>query len=121
ERLANAVGLNSASFNAARLVGPGVAGLLIAAVGSGWVFVINGLTFAATIVAIALMKAEASWARERAPRGKGQIREGLRYVRGRTDIVVIMVVMAVVSAFGLNFQLTSAMMARVEFERGAGE
>ncbi len=121
ERLANAVGLNSASFNAARLVGPGVAGLLIAAVGSGWVFVINGLTFAATIVAIALMKAEASWARERAPRGKGQIREGLRYVRGRTDIVVIMVVMAVVSTFGLNFQLTSAMMARVEFERGAGE
>src|SRR5690606_9228285 len=93
ERLANAVGLNSASFAAARLVGPGVAGLLIAAVGSGWVFVINGLTFAATIVAIALMKAEASWARERAPRGKGQIREGLRYVRGRTDIVVIMVVM----------------------------
>jgi MFS family permease len=121
ERLANAVGLNSASFNAARLVGPGVAGLLIAAVGSGWVFVINGATFAATIAAVALMKAEATWAREPAPRGKGQIREGLRYVRGRSDIMVIMVVMAVVSAFGLNFQLTSAMMARVEFERGAGE
>ncbi|WP_277209379.1 MFS transporter [Isoptericola croceus] len=121
ERLANAVGLNSASFNAARLVGPGVAGLLIAAVGSGWVFVINGATFAATIAAVALMKAEATWAREPTPRGKGQIREGLRYVRGRSDIVVIMVVMAVVSTFGLNFQLTSAMMARVEFERGAGE
>ncbi|GAA1995248.1 MFS transporter [Isoptericola halotolerans] len=121
ERLANAVGLNSASFNAARLVGPGVAGLLIAAVGTGWVFVINGVTFAATIAAVALMKAEATWSREPTPRGKGQIREGLRYVRGRSDIVVIMVVLAVVSMFGLNFQLTSAMMARVEFERGAGE
>jgi MFS family permease len=121
EKLANAVGLNSASFNAARLVGPGVAGLLIAAVGSGWVFVINGVTFAATIAAVALMKPAQMWAKERVPRGKGQIREGLRYVRGRTDIVVIMVVMAVVSAFGLNFQLTSAMMARVEFGQGAGE
>ncbi|PFG44316.1 putative MFS family arabinose efflux permease [Isoptericola jiangsuensis] len=121
ERLANAVGLNSASFNAARLVGPGTAGLLIAAVGSGWVFVVNGLTFAATIAAVALMKPALMWAKPRAPRAKGQIREGVRYVRSRSDIVVIMVVMAVVSAFGLNFQLTSAMMARVEFGRGAGE
>lgn len=121
ERLANAVGLNSASFNAARLVGPGVAGLLIAAVGPGWVFVVNGLTFAATIAAVALMRPAAMWAKARAPRAKGQIREGLRYVRGRSDIVVIMVVMAVVSTFGLNFQLTSAMMARVEFGRGASE
>jgi MFS family permease len=56
-----------------------------------------------------------------APRAKGQIREGVRYVRERTDIVVIMVVMAVVSTFGLNFQLTSAMMARVEFGKGAQE
>ncbi|ANC32616.1 MFS transporter [Isoptericola dokdonensis] len=121
ERLANAVGLNSASFNAARLVGPGAAGLLIAAVGSGWVFVINGVTFAATIAAVGLMKPALMWARPRAPRAKGQIREGVRYVRSRSDIVVIMVVMAVVSTFGLNFQLTSAMMARVEFDRGAGE
>ncbi|MEG3614337.1 MFS transporter [Isoptericola haloaureus] len=121
ERLSNAVGLNSASFNAARLIGPGAAGLLIAAVGPGWVFVVNGLTFAATIAAVALMRPAAMWVRDRAPRGKGQIVEGLRYVRGRSDIMVIMVVMAVVSTFGLNFQLTSAMMARVEFDRGAGE
>ncbi|WP_402467311.1 MFS transporter [Isoptericola aurantiacus] len=121
QRLANAVGLNSASFNAARLVGPGVAGLLIAAVGPGWVFVVNGVTFAATIAAVAVMRPAAMWTKERAPRAKGQIREGLRYVRGRSDIVVIMVVMAVVSTFGLNFQLTSAMMARVEFGRGAQE
>ncbi len=121
EKLSNAVGLNSASFNAARLLGPGVAGLLIAAVGAGWVFLINGVTFGATIAALALMSVRELRTMPSAPRAKGQIREGVRYVRGRTDIVVIMVVMAVVSTFGLNFQLTSAMMARIEFGKGAGE
>src|SRR3954468_21319163 len=56
-----------------------------------------------------------------ASRRKGQIREGIAYVRGRSDILVIMVVVGVVSTFGLNFQLTSAMMARTEFGKGAGE
>ncbi len=121
DRLSNAVGLNSASFNAARLIGPGVAGLLIAAVGAGWVFLINGVTFAATIAALACMRVRELRTLPQAPRAKGQIREAVRYVRGRSDIVVIMVVMAVVSTFGLNFQLTSAMMARVEFGKGAGE
>ncbi|PZR54169.1 MFS transporter [Xylanimonas oleitrophica] len=120
-KLSNAVGLNSASFNAARLIGPGAAGLLIAAVGSGWVFMINGITFAATIAALACMRVRELRMLPAAPRAKGQIREAVRYVRGRSDIVVIMVVMAVVSTFGLNFQLTSAMMARVEFGKGAGE
>ncbi|MBD8079040.1 MFS transporter [Cellulosimicrobium arenosum] len=121
EKLPNAVGLNSASFNAARLVGPGVSGLLIAAVGPGWSFVLNGVTFAATIGALALMRTAELQGMASAGRAKGQIREGLRYVRTRTDVVVTMVVMGVVSAFGVNFQLTSAMMARVEFGKGAGE
>jgi len=121
EKLSNAVGLNSASFNAARLVGPGVAGLLIAGVGTGWVFVINGLTFAATILALTRMRSSELRRMPQTARAKGQIREGLQYVRGRTDIVVIMVVVGVISTFGLNFQLTSAMMARIEFGRGAGE
>lgn len=121
DRLSNAVGLNSASFNAARLVGPGVAGLLIAAVGTGWVFLINGVSFGATILALALMRTRELRTLPSAPREKGQIREGIAYVRGRTDIIVVMVVMCVVSTFGLNFQLTSAMMARVEFGKGAGE
>lgn len=121
-RLSNAVGLNSASFNAARLVGPGIAGLLIAAVGSGWIFVINGLTFIATIFALTLMRRAELYpvARSRG-QGAGGLAEGLRYVRHRTDIIVIMVVVSVVSAFGLNFQLTQALMARSEFDRGAGE
>lgn len=121
DKLSNAVGLNSASFNAARLVGPGVAGLLIAAVGSGWLFIINGVTFGATILALMYMRTRELHVLPSAPREKGQIREGIRYVRGRTDIIVIMVVVGVVSTFGLNFQLTSAMMAKVEFGMGPGE
>ncbi|WP_125776218.1 MFS transporter [Antribacter gilvus] len=117
--LANAVGLNATSFNAARLIGPGVAGLLIAAVGAGWVFVINGVTFGAVILALARMRGLTPAPRMAA--AKGRIREGVAYVRGRSDILVIMVVMGVVSTFGLNFQLTSAMMARIEFGRGASE
>jgi MFS family permease len=122
ERLSNAVGLNSASFNAARLIGPGLAGLLIAWIGSGWVFVLNGVSFGATILALIAMRSSELHAMPRATGSRrGQLREGLSYVRGRSDIVVIMVVMSVVSTFGLNFQLTSAMMARTEFGKGAGE
>lgn len=120
-RLSNAVGLNSTSFNAARLIGPGLAGLLIAAVGTGWVFVINGVSFAATILALVAMRTSELHAMPVARRAKGQIREGVRYVRGRSDILVIMAVIGVVSTFGLNFQMTSALMARAEFGKGAGE
>lgn len=121
ERLSNAVGLNSASFNAARLVGPGIAGLAIAAVGTGWVFVVNAVTFAATILALTAMRRSELQSRPRTARAKGQLREGIAYVRNRSDILVIMVVVGVVSTFGLNFQLTSAMMARTEFGKGAEE
>ncbi|MCB2412058.1 MFS transporter [Demequina sp. TTPB684] len=118
KQLANAVGLNSASFNAARLIGPGVAGVLIAVVGTGWVFIINGATFAATLVALAVMRGGDFHAQERAPRSPGQVIDGLRYVRGRRDLMIIFVVVSVVSTFGLNLQLTSAMMARIEFDKG---
>lgn len=119
--LANAVALNSASFNAARLIGPGIAGLLIAAIGTGWVFMVNAVTFAATIGAMLAMRAELLERRERPKRAKGQLREGIAYVRGRTDIIVIMIVVFVVGGLGLKFQLTSAVMAHDEFGMGAGE
>ncbi len=121
DKLPNAVGLNSASFNAARLIGPGVAGLMIEVIGTGWAFMVNGVSFAATIVAMALMRKSELRATPKTSREKGQIREGIRYVRNRTDIVIIMVVVSVVSTFGLNFQLTSALMATKEFGKGAGE
>lgn len=121
ERISNAVGLNSASFNVARLVGPAAAGLLIGVVGIGWVFVINAVSFAGTIVSLAMMRPQEMRSRERPRRGSGQIREGVAYVRSRPDIVVIMVVVSAVSMFGLNFQLTTAVMARTEFGLGPEE
>jgi len=121
ERLPNAVALNSASFNTARLIGPGAAGLMIAWIGTGWVFLTNALTFAATIAALLLMRSGELTPNARATRSTGQIREAIAYVRGRADIVVIMVIVGVVSAFGLNFQLTSALMARTVFDKGPGE
>ena len=119
--LANAVALNSASFNAARLVGPGVAGLLIAAVGPGWAFIVNAITFAATIGAVLAMRVGQMQPREPTKRGKGQLREGVAYVRGRADIITIMIVVFLVGGLGLKFQLTSAAMAHDEFGMGAGE
>lgn len=119
--LPNAVGLNSTSFNAARLIGPALSGLLIAAVGPGWVFVVNAVSFAATILSLTLMRTSELHPMPHTPRGKGQVREGVAYIRGRTDILVIMFVVGVVGAFALNFQLTSAVMAREEFGKGAGE
>lgn len=117
-KLANAVALNSASFNAARLVGPGVAGLLIGWLGPGWVIIANGMTFGATIIALVAMKTENFHHQERAPRSPGQILDGMRYMRGRRDLVVISVVVGVASAFALNFQMTAAMMARIAFDEG---
>jgi MFS family permease len=119
--LPNAVGLNSTSFNAARLIGPGVAGLLIAAVGPGWIFIINAVSFAATIFSLTLMRTRELNQLPHARRGKGQVREGIAYVRRRSDIITILVVVGVVGAFGLNFQLTSAVMAREAFGLGAGQ
>ena len=119
ESLSNAVGLNSASFNGARLVGPGVAGLVIAAFGTGPAFFVNTLSFVAVLFALSRMRpGELNPAPRQ--RGKGQIREGLRYVRGRPDIVLIMALVFVLGTFGMNFQMTTALMATAVFHQGAG-
>ena len=119
ECLSNAVGLNSASFNAARLIGPGVAGLVIAAVGTGPAFFVNTLSFVAVLFALSKLRPGELNPAPR-PRGKGQIREGLRYVRGRPDIVLIMGLVFVLGTFGMNFQMTTALMATAVFHKGAG-
>ena len=118
--LPNAVGLNSASFNGARLLGPGLGGLLIAAFGVAPALLINGLSFAGPIMALHLMRTE-----ELTPaplrKGRGAIREGLRYVRGRPDIMLVMFVVFMLGTFGMNFQITNALMATTVFHKGAGE
>jgi MFS family permease len=121
EDLSNAVGLNSASFHAARIVGPGLAGLLIAWVGTGPVFLINAATFAGTLFSLTHMRVSELAPTPPVDRRKGQLREGLRYVRRRPDIVLIMVIVGLVGTFGLNFQMTTAIMATAQFGKGSGE
>jgi len=121
EDLTNAVGLNSASFNAARLVGPAVAGLLIAALGPGPVFLLNALTFAAPIVVLLLIGMDAVGEPRVVPRSERRLVDGLRYVRGRPDLVMVMAIMFFVGTFGMNFQMTTALMATGVFDKGPTE
>lgn len=113
----NAVALNSASFNMARLIGPAVGGLLIVAVGTGWVFVINAATFLAMLVALVLIRS-----RELLPRikntGRTRLAEGFRYVWGRSDLKVTFVMVFLIGAFGMNFPIYASTMA-LEFGREA--
>ncbi len=113
----NAVALNSASFNMARLIGPAVGGLLIVVVGTGWVFVINAATFLAMLVALVLIRS-----RELLPRikntGRTRLAEGFRYVWGRSDLKVTFVMVFLIGAFGMNFPIYASTMA-LEFGREA--
>jgi MFS family permease len=124
--LTNAVGLNSASFNAARLVGPAVAGVLIAWLGggaeaTGWVILVNAVTYAAPILALRGLDTSRLDSPEVAPREPGMIREGVAYVRGRPDLLLILAIVFFTGTFGLNFQMTSALMATHVFDKGATE
>jgi MFS family permease len=124
--LTNAVGLNSASFNLARVIGPALSGVLIAALGSGvratgLVILLNGISYLAVIAALQAMRPHELSPVARAPRGKGMIRDGIRYVRGRPDLMLIMCAAFFAGTFGMNFQMTSALMATQVYDKGPGE
>jgi MFS family permease len=124
--LTNAVGLNSASFNAARLVGPGLAGVLIAAFGggavaTGWVILLNAVSYAAPIWSLRHLDASRIDAAAPADRGPGAIREGVAYVRARPDLLLVLGLVFFAGTFGLNFQITSALMATEVFGKGPEE
>ncbi|MGW0117622.1 MFS transporter [Streptomyces sp. NPDC003327] len=119
-QLRNAVSLNSANFQSARLIGPAVAGVLIAGIGSGWAFLLNGLSFAAPIVGLLLIRTSELHKVERAPRGKGQLREGLRYVAGRPDLLWPIVLVGFVGTFGFNFPIWLTAFSEEVFHVGAG-
>jgi len=118
--LPNAVALNSASFNVARMIGPAVSGVLTVVVGPGWVFLINTVSFVAMLWALKLIPAASLRIQPRAAAGKGRIREGLRYVRNRPDIQVVLVAIFIVGTFGLNFPLFIAAMVGTQFGMDAG-
>jgi MFS family permease len=119
--LPNAVALNATSFQSARLVGPALAGVLVALIGAGPVFVINGLSFAGVIVSLTLIRSAQLQVSPRLPRAKGQIRAGLRYVRSRSDIMMILGMVFLIGTFGFNFPIYIATMATVEYGAGAAE
>ena len=119
DRLANAVALNSASFNLGRLVGPGLAGLVIAVWGTGQALLLNTLTFVFVLVALVLVRDGELRTPARAP-GRGGIREGFAYVRHRRDLQLVLFLVFVLGTFGMNFQLTMALMATKVFGHGAG-
>ena len=117
--LPNAVSLNSVTFNLARIVGPALAGVLIAAVGTGWVFLGNGALTVAVLISLALMRPAELFRSTPTGRSPGQLTEGLRYVRGRPDLILPMVLVFVLGTFGMNFPVTMALMAKEVFGLGA--
>ncbi len=119
--LSNAVALNSTSFNAARMIGPAIAGLLIAAVGSGWVFLINAASFAAVLVSLSLLRVHQLHRSDKAPRSRGSLAEGFRYVWRRPDLKAILFMIFLIGTFGLNFPIFISTMSVTVFHAGAGQ
>ncbi|GGH96380.1 MFS transporter [Arthrobacter liuii] len=121
ENISNAVALNSASFNTARLTGPAIAGVLIAWVGTGPVFLINAASFAAVLVSLFRIRITQPAAAAKGERNKHQVAEGIRYVRQRPDLMLIMVLVGILGAFGMNFPVINSLMATTEFSMGPSE
>ena len=126
EDLTNAVGLNSANFNSARIVGPALAGVLIAALGggvaaTGWVILLNSVSYAAPISMLRSLDARLLHSPDLVPRAPGAIRAGVAYVRRRPDLLLILAIVFFTGTFGLNFQITSALMATKVFDKGPTE
>jgi MFS family permease len=109
--LPNAVALNSSSFNAAQMIGPAVAGLLIASVGIGWAFLLNGLSFAAVLISMSFFHLSELHKSARAHRTTSGFLEGLRYVWRRPDLRAILVMLFLIGTFGLNFPIFISTMA----------
>ena len=119
EDISNAVALNSSSFNAGRLIGPAVAGVLIPILGTGGVFLINAVSFAAVLAALSCLRVHELRAPARGPRGR--LLDGFRYVLDRRDLRAMMLMMYIVSTFGLNFPIFISKMAVDVFHVGSDQ
>ncbi len=119
ERVVNAVSLNSVIVQAARIVGPALAGVLIAGFGVVLCFALNALTFVAMIVALWGMNPRGLHTEPVVPRGPGAIRAGLRYVARTPELAVPLALMALVGTLGFNFQVVLPLLAKFSFDGGA--
>jgi MFS family permease len=120
DHLSNAVALNSASFNAARMIGPAVAGMLVAAVGSGWAFLINAASFGAVLCSLGSLRVGELHSRGKAARTRGSLTEGFRYVWQRPDLKSMLLMLFLIGTFGLNFPIYISAMTVSVFHAGAG-
>jgi MFS family permease len=118
--LPNAVSLNSATFNSARIVGPAIAGVAISTIGTSAVFLGNAVSYVAVLAGLLMMRPAEMWVSERQPRARGQLREGIDHVRARPSLWVPMALVFMVGTFGLNFQITLALVAKRIYHTGAG-
>jgi MFS family permease len=120
EDLTNAVALNSTSFNAARMIGPAAAGLLIAKVGIGWAFLLNGISFGAVLISMSFFRVSELRASARAHRNSSGFLEGFHYVWGKPDLRAILIMLFLIGTFGLNFPIFISTMAVNVFHSDAG-
>ncbi|MBO0825144.1 MAG: MFS transporter, partial [Actinobacteria bacterium] len=120
EGVPNAIALNSAVFNLARIAGPAVAGGVIEFLGLPAAFLLNAASYGAVLIGLKLMRPAELHPARRAARGPGQLREAISYVRARPALWMPMIVVFFVSTFGMNFQVTTALMSRTVFHTGAG-
>lgn len=118
--LPNAVALNSTTFNLARIIGPAIAGVVITAVGTGWAFLGNAVSTIGVLAGLLLMRTAELYPSKPVDRAPGQYRAALRYVRRRSDLILPMVLVFIVGTFGMNYQITIALIAKQVFHRGAG-
>jgi MFS family permease len=117
--VANAISLNSANFNAGRLIGPGVSGLLIKAFHTGPSFILNAISYLVVLIALLFMR-EDRLHRSEPQKGKPKISEALKYVKSRPDILALMSTVFFAATFGLNFQIFNALIATKIFHKDAG-
>jgi MFS family permease len=118
--LPNAVALNSTSFNAARMIGPAIAGLLIAGVGTGWAFLANSLSFAGVLCSLMFLRVGELHPMRRAGRAPGGFVAGFRYVWSRPDLRAMLLMLFLIGTFGMNFSIFISTMAVKAFHLGAG-
>jgi MFS family permease len=119
DSLTNAVAINSMMFNLARIIGPAIAGVTIVAIGTGWVFLANAISFIGVVGGIWLMRTSQLQRADPLPREKGQLLSGLRYVRSRPDLLTVMLLVFFIATFGMNFYMTLAILARNVFNGDA--
>ena len=115
DQLTNAVAINSMMFNLARIIGPAIAGVTIVAIGTGWVFIANAISFIGVVGGVWLMRTSQLQRSDPVPREKGQLLSGLRYVKHRPDLLTVMLLVFFIATFGMNFYMTLAIMARNVF------